>query len=75
MKLKEKKHTNTYFKPSSQSVKKSRYNGINITCAKLKNDLKWFTSLEGNSSFAKNEPLFCEEKTIGALVENWWVNS
>jgi hypothetical protein len=75
MELKEKQNTKTSVKPDSGNVKKSRYSKINITCAKLKNDLKWFGDPEGSSRFAKNESPVYEEKTIGALVENWWVNS
>ncbi|HKC67041.1 MAG TPA: hypothetical protein VKG26_02345 [Bacteroidia bacterium] len=65
MELKEKTNLKTFLK------QKGQHNKINITCTKLKNDLKWFTSSEN----IYHEPFVNEEKAIIGLVENWWVNS
>ena len=56
-------------------TKRNQRYKMNITCSKLKNDLKWFSNPEESSGLEKKESLFFEEKTINALVENWWINS
>ena len=58
-----------------KSTKKNERYKLSITCSKLKNDLKWFYTANEGNNLPKEETFFGKEKTIAALLDNWWLNS